>query len=163
MHSSILLSRKPQQSTFTSAAAGVCVLGGALAVCCSLVGHRSNCLTIDFNPDPSCMAVTGSLDTNIKVWDLRTKDAITTYKGHSSGVRKLAISPDGKWVCSGSESGELKVSGNTRQLTLQQACPPCSRHAQQTQMHKMVWCALTCLSPTGLQMSVHTSCLRCAV
>ncbi|KAF6266536.1 WD40-repeat-containing domain protein [Scenedesmus sp. NREL 46B-D3] len=87
-------------------------------VCCSLVGHRSNCLTIDFNPDPSCMAVTGSLDTNIKVWDLRTKDAITTYKGHSSGVRKLAISPDGKWVCSGSESGELKLWDMTAGRTI---------------------------------------------
>lgn len=79
------------------------------AVSRSLTGHRSNCLTLEFHPFGPFLA-TGSLDTNVKVWDLRRKDAITTFKGHTKGVKKLAISPDGKWVCSGSESGELKVS-----------------------------------------------------
>lgn len=75
----------------------------------SLTGHRSNCLTIEFHPFGPMLA-SGSLDTNVKVWDLRRKEAITTFKGHTKGVKKLAISPDGKWVCSGSENGEVKVS-----------------------------------------------------
>jgi katanin p80 WD40 repeat-containing subunit B1 len=94
-----------------------------LAVCCSLTGHRSNCLAIEFSSldESSNFFVTGSLDTNAKVWDLRRKDCIATYKGHSSGVRKLAVSPDNKWVCSGSESGEIKVCGS-HSWTLQPAC-----------------------------------------
>lgn len=78
------------------------------AVSRSLTGHRSNCLTLEFHPFGPFLA-TGSLDTNVKVWDLRRKDAITTFKGHTKGVKKVAISPDGKWVCSGSENGEVKV------------------------------------------------------
>jgi katanin p80 WD40 repeat-containing subunit B1 len=83
-----------------------------LAVISSLSGHRSNCLTLDFYPSPSAMIATGSLDTNVKVWDVRSKNAIRTFKGHTHGVRKIAVSPDAKWVCSGSESGEVKVGGN---------------------------------------------------
>eukprot|EP00878_Enallax_costatus_P023208 GHUV01024675.1.p1 GENE.GHUV01024675.1~~GHUV01024675.1.p1 ORF type:complete len:715 (+),score=247.31 GHUV01024675.1:297-2441(+) len=78
------------------------------AVSRSLTGHRSNCLTLEFHPFGPFLS-TGSLDTNVKVWDLRRKDAITTFKGHTKGVKKLAISPDGKWVCSGSENGEIKL------------------------------------------------------
>jgi katanin p80 WD40 repeat-containing subunit B1 len=83
-------------------------------VCYSLTGHRSNCLTIEFAPSAEHFVVTGSLDTNVKVWDLRSKDSITTYKGHSCGVRKLAVSPDNNWVCSGSENGEIKVSSSRK-------------------------------------------------
>jgi WD40 repeat protein len=64
---------------------------------------------VDFYPFEPKLLVTGSLDTNVKVWDLRRKDCINTFKGHSKGIKKLAISPDGKWVCSGSENGEIKV------------------------------------------------------
>lgn len=87
---------------------GMCSPAACSAVSRSLTGHRSNCLTLEFHPFGSFIT-TGSLDTNVKVWDLRRKDAITTFKGHTRGVVKLAISPDGKWVCSGSENGEIKV------------------------------------------------------
>jgi WD40 repeat protein len=81
-----------------------------LAVTCSLVGHRSNCLTIDVFPHtPGNVVATGSLDTNVKVWDVRRKEAIRTFKGHTRGIRKIAVSPDAKWICSGSENGEIKV------------------------------------------------------
>ncbi len=76
----------------------------------TLTGHRSSCLSLEFHPFGDFLA-SGSLDTNLKVWDLRRKDCIQTYKGHSKGVKRLSISPDGKWVASGCESGQVKVRG----------------------------------------------------
>jgi katanin p80 WD40 repeat-containing subunit B1 len=79
------------------------------AVSRSLTGHRSNCLSLAFTVNDTNQLVSGSLDCNVKVWDLRRKEAIITFKGHKKGVMKVAPSPDNKWVCSGSEDGELKV------------------------------------------------------
>ncbi|KAF3340905.1 Katanin p80 WD40 repeat-containing subunit B1 [Carex littledalei] len=74
----------------------------------SLTGHRSNCMTIDFHPFGEFFA-SGSLDTNIKIWDIRRKSCIHTYKGHTRGVNVLRFTPDGKWVVSGGEDNSVKV------------------------------------------------------
>lgn len=79
------------------------------AVSRSLTGHRANCLSLAFTTSDTNCLISSSIDMSVKVWDLRRKEAITTYKGHKSGVLKVAPSPDNKWVCSGSEDGELKV------------------------------------------------------
>ena len=52
----------------------------------------------------------GSGDTNLKLWDIRRKGCIFTYKGHSETVTCLKFSPDGQWVASGGEEGAVKVS-----------------------------------------------------
>jgi katanin p80 WD40 repeat-containing subunit B1 len=51
----------------------------------TLVGHRSDCLAVDFHPFGAFFA-SGSLDTNLKIWDIRRKACIQTYKGHLQGV-----------------------------------------------------------------------------
>lgn len=84
-----------------------CCLFGAVSR--SLTGHRANCLSLAFTTSDTNCLISGSLDCNVKVWDLRRKEAITTFKGHKKGVLKVAPSPDNRWVCSGSEDGELKV------------------------------------------------------
>jgi len=76
----------------------------------TLTGHRSGCLSIAFHPFGDFVA-TGSLDTNLKVWDLRRKECIQTYKGHGKGITHVAVSPDGRWVVSGCEAGDVKVGG----------------------------------------------------
>lgn len=45
----------------------------------------------------------GSLDTNLKIWDIRLKGFIHTYKGHSPGVNSIKFSLDGHWVVLGGE------------------------------------------------------------
>jgi katanin p80 WD40 repeat-containing subunit B1 len=93
-------------------------LSAGAAVSRSLIGHRANCISLAFPGSDTNLLVSGSLDCNVKVWDLRRKEAIVTFKGHKKGVQKLATSPDNKWVCSGSEDGELKVgTGFGGQLT----------------------------------------------
>ena len=51
----------------------------------------------------------GSIDTNLKIWDIRRKSCIQTYKGHTKGVRQIVFSPDGRWVVSGGDDGVVKL------------------------------------------------------
>jgi len=68
------------------------------AVVSTLTGHRSNCMSVDFHPFGEFFA-SGSLDTNLKIWDIRRKNCIHTYKGHTQGVNAIRFTPDGRWVC----------------------------------------------------------------
>jgi WD40 repeat protein len=51
--------------------------------------------------------VTGSYDGMLRLWDLKTGVMLKKMEGHRSRVRALAVSPDGEWIASGDESGEL--------------------------------------------------------
>lgn len=55
------------------------------------------------------MLLTGSGDTNAKLWDLRTKKCIKTYKGHTKSVNCGKLSPDGNWVVTGSDDGDIII------------------------------------------------------
>lgn len=63
---------------------------------------------MDFHPFGEFFA-SGSLDTNLKIWDIRKKGCIHTYKGHTRGVNVLRFTPDGRWVVSGGEDNIVKV------------------------------------------------------
>jgi len=78
------------------------------AVVRTLTGHRSNCISVDFHPFGEFFA-SGSLDTNLKIWDIRRKECIHTYKGHTRGVNAIRFTPDGRWVVSGGEDNVVKV------------------------------------------------------
>ena len=80
----------------------------------TLSGHRLNCIAMDFHPFGEFFA-SGSRDTNLKIWDIRRKRCIHTYKGHDHGINAVKFSPDGRWVVSGGEDNVAKVG--TRSLT----------------------------------------------
>eukprot|EP00948_MAST-09A_sp_MAST-9A-sp1_P000551 g551.t1 len=74
----------------------------------AFTGHRSECLSVDFGPFGKYLA-SASQDTNVKIWDIRRKDCIETYRGHSGRVTKVIFSPDGRWLASGSDDGTAKI------------------------------------------------------
>ena len=40
--------------------------------------------------------ISGSLDTNVCIWDLETGKLLQTLEGHASGVKAVAVTPDGR-------------------------------------------------------------------
>ncbi|KAF9312734.1 general transcription repressor [Podila horticola] len=79
-----------------------------------LEGHKDSVYSVAFAPDGKTL-VSGSLDRTLKSWDLTllgrnpqngpTRGTIckTTFNGHKDFVLSVAVSPDGKWVVSGSK------------------------------------------------------------
>ncbi|XP_054802300.1 katanin p80 WD40 repeat-containing subunit B1 homolog KTN80.2 isoform X2 [Prosopis cineraria] len=49
------------------------------------------------------------MDTNLRIWDIRKKGCIHTYKGHRQGVSTIKFTPDGRWVVSGGFDNAVKV------------------------------------------------------
>jgi WD40 repeat protein/DNA-binding SARP family transcriptional activator len=53
------------------------------------------------------LALSGSTDHSLYLWDLETGHQIQTLEGHSGVIRHLAASPDGRRVLSGGGDGEV--------------------------------------------------------
>lgn len=55
------------------------------------------------------MIVSGSKDSTMKVWDIRTKKLLMDLPGHADEVYSVDWSPDGQYVASGSKDRLLKL------------------------------------------------------
>jgi WD40 repeat protein len=55
------------------------------------------------------MALSGSGDKTLKLWDVTTGKEIKTFTGHQSGVKSVAFSPDGRTALSGSDDATIKL------------------------------------------------------
>lgn len=75
----------------------------------TLTGHRSSCTAVEFHPFGEFFA-SGSMDTNLKIWDIRKKECIHTYEGHTRGISTIRFTPDGRWVVSGGFDNVVKVN-----------------------------------------------------
>jgi katanin p80 WD40 repeat-containing subunit B1 len=74
----------------------------------TLTGHRSSIAAVDFHPYGDFFASV-SADTNLKIWDIRKKGCIQTYKGQTTPLVTVQHSPDGRWVVSGDADGVVRV------------------------------------------------------
>ncbi|XP_076592054.1 katanin p80 WD40 repeat-containing subunit B1 isoform X2 [Chaetodon auriga] len=72
------------------------------------MGHKANITSLGFHPFGDFLA-SSSMDTNIKLWDVRRKGYVFRYTGHTQAVRSVAFSPDGKWLASASDDGTVKL------------------------------------------------------
>jgi len=76
--------------------------------------HMSQCVCIQAQREvKGNYVVSGSLDTNVKVWDLRSKKSIMTLKSHAKPITAVDISIDGRVVASGSHDGYVKIWENS--------------------------------------------------
>lgn len=75
------------------------ILGAGLLY--TLTGHSGEVNTVVISPDGETLA-SGSEDSTIKLWDLRTGELKKTLTGHSDAVKSIAISPDNRTLVSGS-------------------------------------------------------------
>jgi WD40 repeat protein len=87
----------------------------------TLIGHSYSVNTVTVLPD-NRLAVSGSGDNTLKIWDLESGRELDTLQGHTGSVNVVAIMPDGRRAVSGSNDNTLKVwdlkSGHTlRTLT----------------------------------------------
>ncbi|KAL0771862.1 hypothetical protein Bca101_037013 [Brassica carinata] len=67
-------------------------------------------LLLNFIPFGEFLA-SGSNDTNLKIWYIRKKGCIQTYKGHTRGIDTIKFSPDGRWVVTGGLDNAVKDTG----------------------------------------------------
>jgi len=52
---------------------------------------------------------TFAIQVSLRLWDLSTGKEIRQFEGHTKDVRRVAISPDGKQLLSGSYDGTMRL------------------------------------------------------
>jgi len=78
-----------------------------------LDAHKDSVYSVAFAPNGREL-VSGSLDKTIKMWEIsdhrplmshppRSSKCVRTFEGHKDFVLSVALTPDGKWVLSGSK------------------------------------------------------------
>ncbi len=73
-----------------------------------LKGHNGWVRSVAFNPDCTMLA-SGSHDTKVKVWDIKTGIEIRTFTGHKDFVISVVFSPNSKKIVSGSKDKTIRV------------------------------------------------------
>jgi WD40 repeat protein/serine/threonine protein kinase len=73
-----------------------------------LAGHDGPVRSVAFSPNGK-LALSGSEDNTIRVWDVATGEGVKALRGHGSGVRSCVFSPDGQWVLSGGDDESVRL------------------------------------------------------
>ncbi|MBD2538676.1 WD40 repeat domain-containing protein [Coleofasciculus sp. FACHB-SPT36] len=74
----------------------------------TLTGHSHSVNAVAVTPDGK-LAISGSGDNTLKIWNLATGKLLRTLTGHSLWVNAVAVAPDGKLAISGSYDDTLKI------------------------------------------------------
>ncbi len=74
----------------------------------TFTGHTSAVPTVVVTPDGR-QALSGSLDSTLRLWNLATGQEMHTFSGHEGMVRAVAVTPDGRQALSGSQDKTLRL------------------------------------------------------
>ncbi|HAX79342.1 MAG TPA: hypothetical protein DCY88_26835, partial [Cyanobacteria bacterium UBA11372] len=74
----------------------------------TLTGHSGWVNAVAIAPDRK-LAISGSRDNTLRVWNLATGEVLCTLTGHIAGVNAVAIAPNGKLAISASSDRTLRV------------------------------------------------------
>lgn len=69
----------------------------------ALAGHDSGVSAMKWVPESDSFLVTGAVDGTIRVWDAINRFCVRVMEYHMSDIYSLSISPDGKYIASGSK------------------------------------------------------------
>ena len=67
------------------------------------------CTSLNHDMSGNNVLISGSEDTNVKVWDVRNAKCIITFREHTNKVNTVSLSPDSRWAASGGDDGMLKI------------------------------------------------------
>ena len=74
----------------------------------TLSGHTRAVTSIVLTPD-NRFIISGSRDTNIKIWNIETWSEEFTLTGHTDYVETVAVTPDGQTIVSGSFDNTVRI------------------------------------------------------
>ncbi|CDW88994.1 katanin p80 wd40 repeat-containing subunit b1 homolog [Stylonychia lemnae] len=101
---------KAQQ--FSSEVTALCSNSANDAVFCGTLGGTIQMWNYKQNKKRSNnprILLSGAIDTNVKIWDIRMKTCINTFKSHNEQITCVDISPDCFTIISGSQDGTIKL------------------------------------------------------
>jgi eukaryotic-like serine/threonine-protein kinase len=105
-----------------------------------LLGHRSDVHTVAYGPDDRLLYSAGG-DKAIRCWDIATGVELFALHGHTDAVIRLACSPDGKLVASGTGN----MFARTSEVKLWDAADP-TAHTLRAAPRAISW---SVISPDG--------------
>lgn len=76
--------------------------------------------SVSFN-DTAEQVITGGIDNDIKVWDLRKNSTLYRMRGHNDSVTGLSLSPDGSYILSNAMDNTLRI-WDVRPFAPQERC-----------------------------------------
>lgn len=86
--------------------------------CLKLYGHKMPINSFDISSDDSLL-VSGSIDKDIRFWDLDFGHSIKTVFAHSQAVTAVKFIHDTHYVITGSKDGHVKFwDGDTHELIM---------------------------------------------
>jgi WD40 repeat protein/serine/threonine protein kinase len=74
----------------------------------SLQGHEGEVWGVAFAADGQ-LALSGSGDKSVRLWDLTSGTMVRQFLGHTAGVMSVALSPDGRRALSGSADHSVRL------------------------------------------------------